>query len=45
MFSTFRTTALAAVVAGFALPVQAAYVVTMEQVGANVVATGSGKSI
>jgi hypothetical protein len=45
MFSTFRTTAISAAalaVAQFASPAQAAYTVTLEQVGANVVATGSG---
>jgi hypothetical protein len=45
MFSTFRTMAIGAAalaLAQFASPAQAAYIVTLEQVGANVVATGSG---
>jgi PEP-CTERM motif len=46
MFSAIRNTALGAAAlglsVGLALPVQAAYVVTLQQVGANVVATGSG---
>ena len=42
MFSAFRATVLAAVIAGFALPVQAAYVVTFQEVGLDVVASGSG---
>jgi pyridoxal biosynthesis lyase PdxS len=43
----FRDTAIGAAAlglcAGLAVPAQAAYVVTLEQVGANVVATGSGQ--
>ena len=46
MFASFRNTAIGAAAlglcAGLAVPAQAAYVVTLEQVGANVVATGSG---
>jgi hypothetical protein len=44
MFATFRNTAIAALglCAGLVVPAQAAYVVTLQQVGANVVATGSG---
>jgi hypothetical protein len=45
MFSTFRTTAIAAAalaLAQLASPAQAAYIVSLQQVGANVVATGSG---
>jgi hypothetical protein len=46
MFSTFRNTAIGAaalaLAAGVAAPAQAGYVVTLQQVGPNVVATGSG---
>jgi hypothetical protein len=45
MFSTFRTTAMGAAalaLAQFASPAQAAYVVSLQQVGTNVVGTGSG---
>ena len=46
MFASFRNSAIGAAAlglcAGLAVPAQAAYVVTLEQVGANVVATGSG---
>jgi PEP-CTERM motif len=46
MFATFRNTAIGAAAlglcAGLALPAQAAFIVTLQQVGANVVATGSG---
>jgi hypothetical protein len=48
MFSMFRDTvvglgaATLALVAGLPLPAHAAYIVTLEQVGSNVVATGSG---
>jgi hypothetical protein len=45
MFSAIRTIIGATtrgLCAGLALPAQAVYVVTLQQVGANVVATGSG---
>ena len=45
MFATFRNTAVGAALglcAGVAVPAQAAYIVTLQEVGANVVATGSG---
>jgi hypothetical protein len=46
MFSTFRTAAIGAaalaLAAGFALPAQATYIVTLLQVGTDVVGTGSG---
>jgi hypothetical protein len=46
MSALFRNTAIGAAAlelcAGVAVPAQAAYVVTLQQVGANVVATGSG---
>ena len=45
MFTTFRNMAIGAALglcAGLAVPAQAAYIVTLQQVGANVVATGSG---
>jgi hypothetical protein len=46
MFATFRNTAIGAAAlalgAGLAVPAQAAYVVTLQEVGSNVVATGSG---
>jgi PEP-CTERM motif len=45
IFMTFRNTAIGAALglcAGLAVPAQAAYIVTLQQVGANVVATGSG---
>jgi hypothetical protein len=45
MFAAIRNTALGAALglcAGVAVPAQAAYVATLQQVGANVVATGSG---
>jgi hypothetical protein len=46
MIAVVRTTALAAAAlglcAGVAVPAQAAYIVSLQQAGANVVATGSG---
>lgn len=46
MFSVLRNTAIGAatlaLVAGFSLPAQAAYMMTLTEVGSNVVATGSG---
>jgi PEP-CTERM motif len=45
MFTTFRNTAIGAALglcAGLALPAQAAYIVTLQQVGTDVVASGSG---
>jgi hypothetical protein len=46
MFSVFRNTAIGAAAlalsTGFALPAQAGYIVTMDQVGPDVITTGSG---
>jgi hypothetical protein len=46
MFSAFRTTAIGAaalaLAAGFAVPAKAAFIATMDQVGANVVIMGMG---
>ena len=46
MFSTFRNTAIVAAAlalgAGLAVPAQAGFIATMDQIGGNVVVTGSG---